>query len=449
MNRILVLLTVVTAAGALFAGRPVARWDVVPYQAVKGVFKAGVVAYHEKGVKVEFIINKKSRLTVDEPVLNERTGVKEYVFPFAPAKFKDGLVNINARVTAEGEEPYDLPPLPLFANARGAFDPKKTIWVDAKTGNDFDTGEEGSPLKSLKQAVKKAGDGGLVYLRPGVYSLRMLGGGFDRRFWTRVEPAPGVPPHSVQITAGRPGTDKLHFKNLDFTCSIDGDYGAIVMGEGGKSMAWFENCTFRNLKGREGGKAVPFGNKLRAFVTGGSTRDMWQGPVCEILRRHKISSVSGTVFACDNCLVAECEVDDVDAGGFDDVPDLISCFSVPPKWCSDVICTGVRGTGLNCRAFSAQQLRDAAFVNVACEGLMSRGAVYSRFSEGLENVIFDKVSAKGQHWLWMTSKNGRGDLKPKDARLLRCEFGTMDGYAPTDGSAGLLVQDCTFEGEAK
>ena len=36
------------------AARPVARWDVVPYQRIDGVFKAGVVAFHDEGVQVVF-----------------------------------------------------------------------------------------------------------------------------------------------------------------------------------------------------------------------------------------------------------------------------------------------------------------------------------------------------------------------------------------------------------
>ena len=39
-----------------FGARPVARWDVVPWQRVSGVFNAGVVAFHESGVKVEFAL---------------------------------------------------------------------------------------------------------------------------------------------------------------------------------------------------------------------------------------------------------------------------------------------------------------------------------------------------------------------------------------------------------
>lgn len=444
-SKALALVCAALVAGPLFAGRPVAKWDVVPYQTVSGVFNVGVVAFHEKGVKVEFIINKKPRLVVDKPTLNERTGVTEYVFPFVVKKFKDGLVNINARVTAEGEEPYDLPPLPLYTNARGAYDPKKTVWVDGKKGNDFTEGTEDAPFKTLKQAVKKAGDGGRIYLAAGTYSLKMLGGGLGRKHWTLVTPAPGLKRGDVKLSAGRPGTDKLHFKDIVFYCDVDDSYGTIVMGEGGESSAWFENCTFTNLKGRYGGGAAPFGNKLAAYVTGGETSDIATGPFAELLRGHSIKSIAGTAFAGDGCLVANCTVEDVDAGPTDDPPDFFNAFAVPPKWVGDTIVYGVKASDVKCRAFSAQQLRDSAFVDVSFENLETRASAYCRFSEGLENVLFQRISAKGQHWLWMTSKNGRGDLKPKDVRLYDSAFGVMDGYAPMDGTKGLLVERCTFE----
>ena len=51
-SKLSVLVGIGILAGSLFAARPVARWDVVPHQRVTGVFKAGVVAFHEKGVKV-------------------------------------------------------------------------------------------------------------------------------------------------------------------------------------------------------------------------------------------------------------------------------------------------------------------------------------------------------------------------------------------------------------
>ena len=433
----------VLASGLAHAGRPIARWDVIPYQMVTGVFKVGVVAFHEKAVKVEFSVFGKPRFTAEAPELNERTGVKEYVYNLPVKAFKDGLITVGAVVTA-GEESYTLPDLPLYANARGKLTNGKVVWVDSVDGNEFAEGNEDSPVKTIKRGVAKAGDGGTVYLKPGSYTIKMVGGGLDRKYWTLVTTAPGVARNSVKVSGGRSGTEKLHLKGLNLYCDVADGYGTIVMGEGGKTMAWFEDCRFTNLKGRHVAMTVPFGNKLRAFVVGGLTTEMCMGPNCEILRGHAIKSISGTAFAGSDCLVANCTVEDVSPATPDNPPDFFNGFAVPPNWAGDVILYGVKGRDVKCHGLAGQQLCDSAFVNVSFEG--SAGVnTYCRFSEGLENVMFDHVSAKGHHWLWMTAKNGRGNVKPNGVLMTGCEFGSMDGYEPLDGSAGIMLRNCTFE----
>jgi len=443
MKGFVFLLLAGLASGVAHAGRPIARWDVIPYQKVSGVFKVGVVAFHEKDVKVEFSVFGKPRFTAEAPELNERTGVKEYVYNLPVKTFKDGLITVGAVVTA-GEDSYTLPDLPLYANARGKLTNSKVVWVDAVSGNEFAEGNEDSPVKTIKQGVAKAGDGGTVYLKPGSYTLKMVGGGLARKYWTLVTTAPGVARESVKVSGGRSGTEKLHLKGLDLHCDVADGYGTVVMGEGGKTMAWFEDCSFTNLKGRHAATTVPFGNKLRAFVTGGRTTEMCMGPNSEILRGHSVRSISGTAFAGNDCLVVNCTVEDVSPVSSDDPPDFFNGFAVPPNWAGDVILYGVKCRDVKCRGLAGQQLCDSAFVNVSFDGIAG-GVANSRFSEGLENVIFDHVSIKGQHWQWMSTKSGRGDLKPNGVLMIDCEFGTMDGYEPLDGSAGITLRNCTFE----
>ena len=79
----------VTAVDSAEGARPVARWDVIPHQRIEGVFKAGVVAFHEDGVKVVFDVAGK-KFTAENPKLNDRTGVWEYYVPINAAKLPDG-----------------------------------------------------------------------------------------------------------------------------------------------------------------------------------------------------------------------------------------------------------------------------------------------------------------------------------------------------------------------
>ena len=64
-SRFLFFAAVAAVSGVAEAARPVARWDVVPYQRIDGVFKAGVVAFHDEGVKVVFDVAGK-KFTAEE-----------------------------------------------------------------------------------------------------------------------------------------------------------------------------------------------------------------------------------------------------------------------------------------------------------------------------------------------------------------------------------------------
>ncbi len=452
MKKGLLVVLIALMAAPLFAGRPIAAWDVVPHQRVTGTFKAGVVAFHDKGVSVEFTINGKKFFVAKEAVLNDRTGVMEFVAPFPASKLSSKLGDrgylLGAKIISGDGASHVLPEIVLYANGGSTLGSEKTVWVDSLKGNEFADGSEASPVKSLAQGVKKAGDGGTVYLKEGSYSLKMLGGGFERKFWTLITLAPGVDRSKVEVLAGRPGTDKLRFKDLDLTCSVsDGEYGAIVMGEGAKSVAWFENCTFSNTLGRESGQSSPFGNKLMAYVTGGATTGMSTGPVASLLRGHKVSSVACKAFPGSDSLIVNCVAEDVVPveGGVSS--DFMSVVPMPPrKWAENLIVYGVKGSGLECQIFNIQRLRDSAFVNVSFTDVAHGNTVASSASDEMENVIFSKFSLPKQTWRWRYSKSGRGDFKPSGVVVKNSEFGAMEGFEVHDGSKGLELRDCVIDG---
>lgn len=453
MRNILLAGVLIASVSPVFAARPIAAWDVVPYQRVDGTFAAGVVAFHDKSVKVEFTINgRKFGKAVESPSLNERTGVREFILPFPAGKLSEKLgdreYTLGARVVAEGEKPYELPALTVYANGKGTLGSKKTVWADSLNGNEFAAGDKSSPVKTLARAVKMAGDGGTVYLKEGSYSLKLLGGGFERKYWTLVTPAPGVDRNSVKITAGRPGTEKLHFRDLNLYCDCDaGEYGSIVMGEGGKTSAWFENCNFTNEKGRHAGEAYPFGNKLAAYVTGGTTYGIMYGPSALLLRGHSVKSVATHALPGENALVVNCSVDDVRAAdGASSV--LITSIATPPSWAGNLIVSGLKASGLSCRVFSLRRIRDCAFADVAFELEASEG-LYSNVAGETENVLFSNVSLAGQEIKLARSKDGRGDFKPTDVIMKKCVFGTLSGCDSVDGSKGFDLRDSKVEIQIK
>lgn len=428
------------AAGALRAAAPAARWDVIPYQRVSGSFAAGVVAFHESGVTVTFSVNGKKAFVASEPTLNARTGVREYVFPLDASKYPDGKLVLGAVAEARGGSSRTLPDLTLYADARKTQGSRKVAFVDPANGNEFQDGTRASPVKTIRQGLRKAGDGGTVYLLAGDYSLKMLGGGLKRSFWTTVTPAPGVDRSQVKVGAGRPGTEKLRFVGLDLSIDTMAGYDSIVKGENGKTMAWFDGCTFSNAQGRWGGEVSPFGNGLRAFVTGGETFSTARGPFAEIVRGHTVREIASDAFLGENSLVVNCRVEGIDPGTTGAMPDFFRMKAPPGKWAGDAILYGVEGTDCKCRLFSGQRCRDVAVVDVSIEAT-GGDLLHSQFMNEAENLLFANVSTEGQDWQWMKAKNKKINFAPKDVRLFNVKTKGFDGYEPVDGTGGLLIAD--------
>lgn len=443
MMRQAIVLAAIWTALALHAGRPVAKWDVVPYQCVGGAFPVGVVAFHEKGVTVEFTVNGEKAASASAPSLNPRTKVWEYVFDLDARKYPDGELRLGATASAPGEEPYALPELVLYANSKKTMGSRKAVWVDPVNGNEFADGTKSAPVKTIHRGIQLAGDGGAVLLQPGVYQAKLAGGGLNRRFWTVLTPAPGISREQVKILGGRPGTEKLRFRNVELYCDCADGYGTIVMGEGGATSAWFDNCRFTNRQGRYGGSTTPFGNRLHAYVTGGCTEEMGNGPCCEFVRDHQVRSIASDAFSCNDSLVVNCSVSGIDPGGTTADPDVFSGFSTGTNWTHDVILYNVKATDVKGKGIAGQRLRDSAFVNVLVENTAGN-LVYTRFSEAMENVLFAHVTLVDQKWQWMQTKNGRGDFKPKDVSLVNCVLREMEGFGTGDGSEGLSVKSCAF-----
>ncbi len=447
MRKILLAGVLSLTVSPLFAARPLAAWDVVPYQRVDGTFAAGVVAFHDKAVKVEFTINgKKFGKAVESPSLNPRTGVEEFVLQFPAGKLSEKLgdraFSLGANVVVEGEEPYKLQPLKIYANGRGTLGSPKTIWVDSENGNEFAPGDAASPVKTLARAVKMVGDGGTVYLKSGTYDIELLGGGFARKYWTVVTPAPGVERNTVKVFSGRPGTEKLHFKNINFYCDSDsGDCASIVMGEDGKTSAWFDNCIFTNLKGRHAGEAYPFGNKLIAYVTGGATYDMTAGSPAVLLRNHTFKSVARKPIANGKSLVVNCKIDDVKPAEGTTSAELLTLSANSPAWTGDLIVYGLKASNVACRVFSLRRLRDSAFVNVVFDDVAAQDGIFSIAAEAVENVLFVNFSLLGQELRLAHSKEGRYDFKPVDVVMKKCNFDVISGCVSHDGSKGFDLRD--------
>lgn len=422
------LIAVLVGATAFSAMRPVAQWDVVPCQRLKEPFKAGVVAFYDKPFYVEFTVNGKKAAKVTEPTMNDRTKVVEHWFTidpasFDPAKLKENKLVVGAKAVAEDGTSYKLPDLLLYCDKDGKLGSTKTIWLDTADGIDYNDGTKDAPVKTMKQAVKRAGDGGTVYLsKPGVYSAERIGGGNDRKFWTTITPAPGLTRKDVRVKGGRTGCDKLKFKDVNIFCDVEGGQGYALAGVDENSSCWLEDCIVRNKGGRSVARTLVFGNKLTGYVTGGATTEMSDGPCCKLVRNHVIKSISADAFTAEDCLAVNCKLMDVDSSGVVDDPSFHRSQGIRGAWVHDVILANITASDCACNGLIGLKLRDSVFSNITLDTTGPERRFVSRYAWEMENVWFDRVKVTGQEWVWFKSTNHNGDFTPTDVRVTDCSF---------------------------
>ncbi len=434
--RILLIASLFLAAAAL-AGRPVAQWDVVPHQRISGTFAAGVCAFHRHVVTVEFRVNGQVVHTAKEPTLNERTGVWEYVFPIDTTRYPDGPLDVEARaIPSTAEDPsHDLPALRLYANSGGTLDVERVLWVDAQQGDDQADGTQDRPLKTLKVAVSRTPPGGTVRLLPGRYSSDGLAGGNQRPYWTTIEAAPGIGVDEVMVGPGRPGTQRLRWRNLTLYCDSDGGYSPILSGENGRHEVWVDGCTARNLKGRWGGDSRTFGNRYAAYVTGGLTTEMSNGPGARLIRDHEIRTITSDAWSGGGRLVVNSVCHDIDPGTTGAHPDFHQSYRKAPDFVQNVILYNVKGYRCRSQGLFGSRLRHAAFVNVLFEKHHTH--MLSQYSGPMENVLFFHLNIVGQSWLW------RDGYTPSDVHVVNGIFSSMDAM-PKASLDGLTITNNHF-----
>lgn len=430
----LLTLALMFLAGAALAARPVARWDVVPDQVFDGTFQAGVCAFHIDGVMVEFRIAGRLVHTARNPTRNAQSGVWEHWVPLAAASFPDGPIVIDARaVPLTSSQPcYDLPSLTLYANSRGSLTIGLTNWVDAAKGDDANPGTAAAPFRTLAKAVQNTPAGGTINVQPGVYSSQALGGGNDRPYWTTIQAAPGVARDAIEIGPGRPSTQRLRWHRVTLFCDFEGKYATILTGENGKHMAWLDDCKAYNKKGRWAGGTHTFGNRYVAYITGGLTTEMGDGPSAVLIRDHRLEKICSDAWTGSGKLVVNSACHDINPGSTKAHPDFHQSHAPAPAWCGDVILYNVRGTACTSQGLFGHRLRDSAFVNV----LFEKGdtVMFSQYSEEMENVLFLHLTIPNQSWLW------REGYTPTEVLMANCVLLNMSG----SDRPGLVIDHSHF-----
>ncbi|MCE9612832.1 MAG: DUF1565 domain-containing protein [Lentisphaerae bacterium] len=423
---------------AALAARPVALWDVVPDQLFAGRFQAGVCAFHTAGVKVEFRVGGNVVHTAAQPTLNRQSGVWEFWCPLSAADFPDGPVELAARAIplADGHASYDLPPLTLYANSRGSLTVGQTNWVDAVKGDDGNAGTPAAPFRSLAKAVQSTPAGGTINLQPGTYSSEALDGGDNRPYWTTIQAAPGVDRDAVEVGPGRPSTQRLRWHHVTLYCDYAGNaYMTILNGENGNHLVWLDDCKAWNKQGRWAAESLTFGNRYVAYVTGGLTTEMCDGPRGAVLvRDHTIEKITSDAWSGGGKLVVNSRCHDINAGQTEAHPDFHQAYA-GDGWTGDVILYNVRGLACNSQGLFGQRLCDSAFVNV----LFERGdwQLLSQYDDQMQNVLFLHLTIVNQSWLW------RDHFAPTNVVVANGIFRSMD-MSNDDEHPELLVADNHF-----
>ena len=425
---------------------PITAWDVIPDQIIDQPFHAGVIAFHEVSVSVHFTIKSKdqtvAQLQVDSPTLNPRTGVWEFVLPIDPKQIPDGDFQVIATCTpgGQGNRAVTLEPLNLFANHAKSLGPFKTVYADADTGDDNSPGTQAKPFKTLAKAVKAAGDGGTVLLGAGEYSPHQIRAGLNRKYWTTIAPTLGTQVQDVQISSGRPGTQRLRFERITlFADKAQGKYNTIIAGENGKTQVWLDQCVMLNKQGRWKGNVNVLGNRYVSYITGGLSTQLNNGPAARLMRNHRVEHITSDAFT-SVAVAINSTVVDIDRGPTSAHPDFHqSHVAKPDQFNTNRILYNVRGIDCIAQGFFGLNLKDSAFVNCLYDKV--QGNYYrSQYSGKLDHVLFFHITLPNQTWLW------RSNLKTRNCYILNSLFQSMGTMKGAD-VLGVTISDTHIMGK--
>ncbi|WP_269538013.1 hypothetical protein [Cerasicoccus fimbriatus] len=399
----LAILAAITAAQATQA---IANWDVVPYQRISEPFKAGVVAFHESGVNVQFHINGEATALIEEPTLNPRTNVWEYWIEIDPAKYPDGPLRVSATAIPDdhGHEARDLETITLYANSQGSLNYSEPVWADAAKGSDeTGNGSEASPFASIKKAVESTQSGGTVYLKAGDYKLQGMWG-FNGDYWTTISAAPGLSREDVTVlTAGkvpesstaRYAANKIRWQNLSLYCDRNPGPGYIFYINNGQHV-WFDGVDISDKQGRCAGTdfANPHGGKI-VYLTDSIVRDVANVQI-NFQRNCEYLHILGDVFrGASNLTAINIKIVDINREDSQAHPDFIQFYN-PNQAIENVIIYNVSAYDMSSQGFfGGGNTSDVAFVNILIEKDPVDKPYFSQVG-GMTHVLFWNITMVDQ-----------------------------------------------------
>ncbi len=321
-----------------YDAKAIARWDVVPYQDFDGLFHIGVVAFHMNGIdRVEFSVEGSpwEDCVVREMKLNPRTGVWEYTATLDASKFKDGQVEVRARVfprnagevrvlggEIDGHNAGSvhfrngIHSMFLNANAGGTL-PRHEVYADAVNGSDTEgDGSRANPFRSAGRALAHvtaehgSSDGAVCYLMPGEYvweGIRHPHQISTSHRWATVTSAPGVDLEDVKFVDNEPAGLRTRLVRAD-RVSLTGS-GTPRTIDAIDSYFWLSNSAIAGTD-RFDGSGIARGPWAGIYGTDVDVRDI-SAPFSSttFVRNVSATSFSNTPFGADT-MVLNAKVDD-------------------------------------------------------------------------------------------------------------------------------------------
>jgi hypothetical protein len=417
LKPLIYLCTLLAATQLASATQVIANWDVVPGQRISSPFKAGVVAFHESGVDLEFRVNGGSVILVDEPTYNDRTRVYEYWFTIDPADYPDGAITVSATALPEGSghQSRVLETLQLYANAGGSLDAGEPVWV-ATSGSDINgDGSENNPYASIRTAVLNVEDGGIIYLKAALnYKLSNIGGAAFT-YWTTVSAAPGLSSDEVQIagelsddsTTSRYNQSGIKWQNVGLYRDGDdgGDVG-IFYPESDQRW-WLDRVQVFDKGGRLVGGRIYNSNSQSPYITNSYIHDL-SNVFGNFHRNNRIERIGADIFrSADNLTAINIEINTMDHGNTSAHPDFFQLYS-PDETAENILLYNVQCTDMDAQGIfgGAGTAKDLAFVNVLLEKDPSTSLLMSQNAGDWHHVLLWHVTLVDQAYLFRESAEG-------------------------------------------
>ena len=159
-----------------------------------------------------------------------------------------------------------------------------------------------------------------------------------------------------------------------------------------------------------------FGNRYIAYVTGGMTTEMDNGPGAVLMRDHRIVKITSDAFTGVRTAI-NCSVEDINPGKTGAHPDFHQSYVGDRTKFNHVILYNCRGLRCISQGFFGHNLQDSAFVN--CLFHKGETVMYSQYSGPMDHVLFLHLSVPNQTWLW------REGLQAKNCFMMDCLLAAM------------------------